>query len=61
MRYARVQDGEAYQSLSIGACGVWPAAQERWEIAQEIIEQARPTMGSIPQPSISTPARPRRR
>ena len=41
MRYARVQDGEAYQSLSIGNMAeLGRAAQERREIAQEIVEQA---------------------
>jgi hypothetical protein len=41
MRYARVQDGEAYQSLSIGnVAELGRAAQERREIAQEIVEQA---------------------
>ena len=42
MRYARVYDGEAYQSLNIGdVAELGRAAQERREIAQEIIEQAK--------------------
>jgi hypothetical protein len=46
MRYARVQDGEAYQSLSIGSVAeLGRAAQERREIAQEIVEQAKANDG----------------
>jgi hypothetical protein len=46
MRYARVQDGEAYQSLSIGnVAELGRAAQERREIAQEIVEQAKANDG----------------
>jgi hypothetical protein len=46
MRYARVQDGEAYQSLHIGDVAAlgW-AAQERREIAQEIVAQAKANGG----------------
>jgi hypothetical protein len=46
MRYARVQDGHAYQSLSIGNIAeLGRAAQERREIAQEIVEQAKANDG----------------
>jgi hypothetical protein len=46
MRYARVQDGEAYQSLSVGnVAELGRAAQERREIAQEIVEQAQANGG----------------
>jgi hypothetical protein len=46
MRYARVQDGEAYQSLSIGnVAELGRAVQERREIAQEIVEQAKANDG----------------
>jgi len=46
MRYARVQDGEAYQSLSIGdVAELGRTAQERREIAQEIVEQAKANDG----------------
>ena len=46
MRYARVLDGEAYQSLSIGnVAELGRAAQERREIAQEIVEQAKANDG----------------
>ena len=51
MRYVRVQDGEAYQSLSIGdVAELGRAAQERREIAQEIIEQAKANDGITPRP-----------
>ena len=41
MRYAKVQDGEAYQSLSIGdVAELGRVAEERREIAREIVEQA---------------------
>jgi hypothetical protein len=41
MRYARVLDGEAYQSLSIGnVAELGRGAQERREFAQEIVAQA---------------------
>jgi hypothetical protein len=46
MRYARVSDGEAYQSLHVGdVAELGRAAQERREIAQEIIEQAKANDG----------------
>ena len=46
MRYARVQDGEAYQSLHIGdVAELGRAAQERREIAREIVEQAKANGG----------------
>jgi len=46
MRYARVQDGEAYQSLSIGnVAELGRAAQGRREIAHEIVEQAKANDG----------------
>jgi hypothetical protein len=46
MRYALVQDGEAYQSLSIGnVAELGRAAQEHREIAQEIVEQAKTNDG----------------
>ncbi len=46
MHYARVYDGEAYQSLNIGdVAELGRAAQERREIAQEIIEQAKSNDG----------------
>ena len=46
MRYARVSDGEAYQSLHIGdVAELGRAAQERREIAQEIVEQAKANDG----------------
>jgi hypothetical protein len=46
MRYARVQDGDAYQSLSVGnVAELGRAAQERREIAQEIVEQAQANGG----------------
>ena len=46
MRYAKVRDGEAYQSLSIGdVAELGRAAQERREIAQEIVEQAKANGG----------------
>jgi hypothetical protein len=51
MHYARVSDGEAYQSLNIGhVAELGRAAQERREIAQEIAEQAR-TNGGIYSPT----------
>ncbi len=41
MRYARVRDGEAYQSLSIGdVAELGRDAQMRREITHEIVEQA---------------------
>ena len=46
MHYARVADGEAYQSLNIGhVAELGRGAQERREIAQEIIEQAKANDG----------------
>jgi hypothetical protein len=46
MRYARVQDGETYQSLSIGdVAELGRTAQERREIAHEIVEQAKANDG----------------
>ena len=46
MRYARVADGEAYQSLHIGdVAELGRAAQERREIAREIVEQAKANDG----------------
>jgi hypothetical protein len=46
MRYARVYDGEAYQSLNIGdVAELGRAAQERRDIAQEIVEQAKANDG----------------
>jgi hypothetical protein len=46
MRYARVYDGEAYQSLNIGdVAQLGRGAQERREIAQEIVEQAKANDG----------------
>jgi Protein of unknown function (DUF3363) len=46
MRYARVQDGEAYQSLNIGdVAQLGRGAQERRGIAQEIVAQAKANDG----------------
>ena len=46
MHYVRVYDGEAYQSLNIGdVAELGRAVQERREIAQEIIEQAKSNDG----------------
>jgi hypothetical protein len=46
MHYARVADGEAYQSLNIGhVAELGRGAQERREIAQEIVEQAKANDG----------------
>jgi hypothetical protein len=46
MRYARVADGEAYQSLHIGEIAeLGRAAQERREIAHEVVEQAKASGG----------------
>ncbi len=46
MRYARVSDGEAYQSLHIGdVAELGRAAQDRREIAREIVQQAKANDG----------------
>ncbi len=46
LHYARVYDGEAYQSLNIGdVAELGRGAQDRREIAQEIIEQAKANNG----------------
>lgn len=51
MRYARVLDGEAYQSLKVGdVAELGRAAQDRREIAQEIVEQTK-AHGGVYSPS----------
>jgi hypothetical protein len=46
MRYARVPDGEAYQSLSVGnVAELGRGAQERREFAQEVVAQAKANDG----------------
>jgi hypothetical protein len=51
LRYARVYDGEAYQSLNIGdVAELGRAAQDRQAIAQEIVEQAK-AQGGIYSPT----------
>ncbi len=55
MRYARVQDGEAYQSLSIGIVAeLGRAAQDAGRLHKRSSSKPRPTTGFTPRPSILT-------